>query len=387
VGSQVRSCSRGVWLAAVVICFTVLIGRPASGQAPDAFIEENLTDDAYAGYAEEAARLRSEGKLLDAEAVRAALAAPAPQKFQLAPKSDKPLASVELARRARAALVRVGWIYRDAPTDEWQLDLAGGYAVSAEGVVATCRHVVDPDYLDPIVEGSLIAVDAAGTVLSVTAVLAADEEMDAVLLKVAGGRLTPVPLNDAVAVGEPVWSYSDPMGVPGFFDQGIVNRVYWFDAQAGKDPNTLVGARNLRIHVSVDWAPGSSGSAVFDECGNAIGQVSEIESLLDDPSDEDDSAQDVPDDDAPAADSAGDAKGSPGSDDAADGAAASEDEGSGAAEDSAFDHIRRFFSGEQADPYADSPATMMVLHVATPARGVRLLSEACNSAAAASDGQ
>ena len=37
------------------------------------------------------------------------------------------------------------------------------------------------------------------------------------------------------------------------------------------------GQRLTRIDVSSDCAPGSSGSAVLDECGNAIGLVSEIE--------------------------------------------------------------------------------------------------------------
>jgi hypothetical protein len=30
------------------------------------------------------------------------------------------------------------------------------------------------------------------------------------------------------------------------------------------------------MNVSTDWAPGSSGAAVLDGCGNAIGHVTEI---------------------------------------------------------------------------------------------------------------
>jgi hypothetical protein len=37
------------------------------------------------------------------------------------------------------------------------------------------------------------------------------------------------------------------------------------------------------IEVSTDWAPGSSGSAVVDVYGNAVGHVSEIEAVLEDP--------------------------------------------------------------------------------------------------------
>lgn len=38
------------------------------------------------------------------------------------------------------------------------------------------------------------------------------------------------------------------------------------------------GDESSRMEVSTDWAPGSSGAAVVDQCGNAIGHVSEISS-------------------------------------------------------------------------------------------------------------
>lgn len=48
----------------------------------------------------------------------------------------------------------------------------------------------------------------------------------------------------------------------------MVNRFYYQDA---KD------RRGVRMEVSTDWAPGSSGSAVVDECANVIGFVSAIQ--------------------------------------------------------------------------------------------------------------
>ena len=35
------------------------------------------------------------------------------------------------------------------------------------------------------------------------------------------------------------------------------------------------------LEVGNDWAPGSSGAAVIDICGNAVGQVATIESVVD----------------------------------------------------------------------------------------------------------
>ena len=42
---------------------------------------------------------------------------------------------------------------------------------------------------------------------------------------------------------------------------------------------SLEQLESLRVNVSTDWAPGSSGAAVLDEYGNAIGHVSRISPL------------------------------------------------------------------------------------------------------------
>jgi hypothetical protein len=63
----------------------------------------------------------------------------------------------------------------------------------------------------------------------------------------------------------------------------LLNRFFWFDGKRSTNAASIEGARNLRIHVSADWAPGSSGAALIDVCGNAIGHVSAIDPLSDDP--------------------------------------------------------------------------------------------------------
>jgi len=44
-------------------------------------------------------------------------------------------------------------------------------------------------------------------------------------------------------------------------------------------PRASRSLKVVRIHVSSAWAPGSSGSAILDEFGNAIGLVSGIEMI------------------------------------------------------------------------------------------------------------
>ena len=133
-----------------------------------------------------------------------------------------------------------------------------------------------------MIEGFLIATDAMGNVLPVTAVLAQDKEMDVTILRVPGGNFTPLPLNDQTAPGDPIYVFSDPMSVVGYFSSGILNRFFWLDGKRSTNAATLEGARNLRIHVSADWAPGSSGAAIIGACGNAIGHVSVIDPLVSD---------------------------------------------------------------------------------------------------------
>ena len=74
----------------------------------------------------------------------------------------------------------------------------------------------------------------------------------------------------AVRPGDAAYCLSDPLGVTGYFSEGMVNRFF------RKPDNKGTEDEALRLHVSTDWAPGSSGSPVLDQCGNAIGHVSMI---------------------------------------------------------------------------------------------------------------
>ena len=80
----------------------------------------------------------------------------------------------------------------------------------------------------------------------------------------------PLALSTNVYPGDSAWCYSDPLGRSSYFSQGIVNRFFLQERRGGESP---------RIEVSTDWAPGSSGAALLDERGNAIGHVSVISPL------------------------------------------------------------------------------------------------------------
>lgn len=184
------------------------------------------------------------------------------------------LAAREVCVAARRNHVRIGWWHLCAKCGKWHLNLAGGYWLTADGAAATCFHVVEPS--GEMKDGCLVAVDEEGKVFPVEEVLAANRESDACIVRVAGEGFTPLALNTEIYPGDTVYCYSDPEEHRDYFSAGIVNRFY---QPAGSQPSgsrASATADPTRINVSTDWAPGSSGSAVLDECGNVIGHVSTV---------------------------------------------------------------------------------------------------------------
>jgi hypothetical protein len=186
----------------------------------------------------------------------------------LPPVSAPKLAPTEIWNRARRSMIRVGHYYLCTKCDRWHLNLSGGYAITADGVVVTCHHVVEPRGMR---EGFLIASTFEGELLPVSEILAADKATDTCILRVKSPRpLEPLPLNVSVRPGDDAWCLSDPLARDGYFTKGIVNRFY---------QHVHPGSKRIEpvwMNVSTDWAPGSSGAAVLDEFGNAIGHVSLI---------------------------------------------------------------------------------------------------------------
>lgn len=258
---------------------SLLILGAASASAQDAGvpIEASRSADRNTAILNAAEKLRVSGALMRAEKVKEQLVHPVDgQAVELPPSRTKPLAGRDIAAYARAAYVRVGWYYLCKRCDHWHLNLAGGYAIDSQGAIATCHHCVKPG--DDMREGYLIAVQSDGTVRAVTAVLAANATLDAAVIRIRDAVTRPLPLNDRVAPGDIAYLYSEPFGTAGYFSSGIVNRFYWMKGEGG-DAADFKDVVRLRFNAGTDWAPGSSGSALLDACGNAIGHVSTISAL------------------------------------------------------------------------------------------------------------
>ncbi len=251
-----------------------LAGPVAFGQRADVSIEPERTAIATPEILERLGELRTAGRLLSSEAVVAALKNPTPQPVRLPSPAVEQLRPAQIAALARKSVIRVGWYYLCKRCDNWHVNLAGGYIVAEKGVAVSCHHVLVPKA--DMREGYLIAQDLQGNAYPVRQILASDEELDSVVFQLEGAdALPPLPLNDQVFPGDPAFLLSDPKSYSGYFTEGIVNRFYWRGGTKG-DLTKWNDLQKLRINVSTDWAPGSSGSPVLDEFGNVIGHVSRI---------------------------------------------------------------------------------------------------------------
>ncbi len=201
-------------------------------------------------------------------------------RLDLSSVSTRTLSAKEICVAARESHLRVGWCYLCRNCDQWHVNLAGGYVISKNGAVATCYHVVQP--AKEAKQGCLVAADDGGQVLPVTEVLAASRYADACILRVAGRDLRPLPLKTNVYPGDTAYCFSDPLDHRGYFSGGVVNRFYQFPGRRSFTADASAVYAPTRLNVSTDWAPGSSGSAVLDDCGNVIGHVSTISAIEDD---------------------------------------------------------------------------------------------------------
>jgi len=264
---SLRSCLLLAPLLAIVLAW---IPEIAPAQLPNAAIEPGTPLAENAAAIQSALALRKAGKLLNGAQVTTLLGKPQPVQLTLQPPSRTPLSPRQVYSKARGAFIRLGWLCKVAEGEPWLLDLAAGYAIADGGVVATAAHVLSPR--EEVQEAYLLAVTLDGRALPVRSILAANGDFDAAIVRVEGFQGQPLPLSADVMPGDAAYCLSDPVSERGYFSMGMVNRFYWSDADSG-DVRKLDGIKQLRLNVSTPWAPGSSGAAVLDASGNAIGHV------------------------------------------------------------------------------------------------------------------
>jgi S1-C subfamily serine protease len=142
--------------------------------------------------------------------------------------------------------------------------------LTEDGAFATGYHVVvQTNYV------VLVVMTGDGRVAPVKEVLAANRRADVAILRAAGAGFSTVPLGSSALVGARVSVISHPEEHYFSLTEGLVSRYSVLDD--GRRRRGLVA-----MEITADFARGSSGAPVFDECGAVVGVVSSTESVYSD---------------------------------------------------------------------------------------------------------
>jgi hypothetical protein len=182
-----------------------------------------------------------------------------------------PLDGPEIYRRSAAAAVLVGTAYKCDKCTKWHHTLASGFAVTADGVIATNHHVA----ANPTAE-AMGVMTADGRFFPVLEVLAADKAHDVALLRTDAKDLAFLPLRDDAPAGSPIRCYSHPANSFGCLSEGIIARY------ARLHESERNGA--VFMQITADYARGSSGGPVLDAYGNVVGMVASTSAVFTSPS-------------------------------------------------------------------------------------------------------
>src|SRR5688572_12809351 len=171
----------------------------------------------------------------------------APRKGAAPPAKAESVA--DLARRLRPSVVVVSHYGRDGRQD----GVGAGFVVSADGLIATCAHVIG--------EARPITVRLAnGQEHDVTEVHAWDRNLDLAIVRIDAEKLQPLALGDSdeLAQGAPVVAMGNPLGMEHSVVQGVVSARREFE-------------HFEMIQLAIPIEPGNSGGPLVDMGGRVHG--------------------------------------------------------------------------------------------------------------------
>jgi len=242
-------------LAALIAGASVIPGADVDSAVDDRLIFQKL-EAATSALAEKGnGPLRREDRLEQCKRTRTAAV-----RLSAKQVSGAPLDGEEIYRRGARAAVLIGSAYKCDKCTKWHNTLATGFAVTADGVIATNHHVAAN------ASGEAMGVMTGdGRFFPVLEVRAADQAHDVALLRVDAKGLAFLPLRDDAPAGVPIRCYSHPANTFGCLSEGIIARYARLNEP---DRNGAVF-----MQITADYARGSSGGPVLDAYGNALGMV------------------------------------------------------------------------------------------------------------------
>ena len=216
-------------------------------------------------FAEELGGLLEAGKLMKPDEVKGQLAPLRRTNLELARPRGRVRASDDIYREGLKSVVQVGRVFKCGKCDHWHESSAGGFIIHEEGYIATNFHVMQ-GATEKAGEGMGVRL-SDGRVVAVKRIVASDKANDLAIIQVDATDLTPLRIADDIDIGDPVFVLSHPEGVFNTFTEGMVsNKV--------RRPGPPRGKRSVpELNITADFAKGSSGSPVLNNCGELVGMV------------------------------------------------------------------------------------------------------------------
>ncbi len=164
---------------------------------------------------------------------------------------------VALAERGKKSVVVVTHYGRNGKQD----GVGAGFVVAADGLIATCLHVIG--------EARPISVQLAdGRHFDATEVFAFDRKLDLAVVRIAATNLPVLRLGDSDALqqGAPVVAMGNPVGLEHSIVQGVVSAKRDFD-----------GIEMIQLAIPIE--PGNSGGPLLDARGRVQGLLNRKSAL------------------------------------------------------------------------------------------------------------
>ena len=163
------------------------------------------------------------------------------------PAKEKSVA--DIAEAVKPSLVKVIQVGRKGMDG-----LGSGFVVSADGLIATNRHVIG--------EARRIRVETSdGKVEEVTEVFASDVRLDLAILRIARKDLKPLPLGDSEKLrqGDRIVAMGNPQGLAFSVVEGVIS-----------EPQRDIDGLKM-IQVALPIERGNSGGPLLDRQGRVLG--------------------------------------------------------------------------------------------------------------------
>ncbi|TWF42941.1 trypsin-like peptidase [Chitinophaga polysaccharea] len=269
----------------ILLCaFALLLHTSARGQAAathNRYIDyqqffSHLHLDTLSGKATVSLKI-----LHDSAALLADEAAPKGEEIKTLRASRKSLDGASIYALRKQSVFIIGKLSKAQPSGTTNFDLIGtAFAISANGVCVTNYHVLKDILQKPTIANNndslYFIINTDGQVHFIDNILAYSQNNDIAVFHIntRGMSLVPLPLGRPAEVGDPVYCLSHPLGFFYYFSNGMVARNVTIDKQAAAAGYNPLGRPPIRMEITTDYAIGSSGGPILDQCGNLVGIVS-----------------------------------------------------------------------------------------------------------------